>query len=148
MEDNLEIPHKFQIGDVAHLDRNPLDEQLGEFINTGPKLIIGVKDVSHLQGTSGQWVKIEEYGEWIDSSYFSPIDKSPQKIFIIVQTTAEEDNTIYRMKKVIISNIIRKVYASSEEEAIGKFVKETQSIPAGRKLDIECIELDYLKSIK
>lgn len=64
----------FSIGDKAKLLRNPLDEQLGESISLGEKTIVDVKDVSHLSGTSGQWVKIPEHNDWIDSSYFSKVD--------------------------------------------------------------------------
>jgi hypothetical protein len=60
----------FKIGDQAKLISNPLDEQLGEFITLGVKTITDVKDVSHMEGTSGQWVKIAEHNNWIDSSYF------------------------------------------------------------------------------
>ena len=59
----------FKIGDQAKLISNPLDEQLGEFITLGVKTITDVKDVSHMEGTSGQWVKIAEHNNWIDSSY-------------------------------------------------------------------------------
>jgi hypothetical protein len=63
----------FSIGDKANLLRNPLDEQLGEFIQTGEKVITDVKDVSRIAGTSGQWVKIKEHNDWIDSSYFQKV---------------------------------------------------------------------------
>jgi hypothetical protein len=63
----------FEIGDKANLLRNPLDEQLGEFIVLGEKIIIDVKDVSHIAGTSGQWVKIKEHNDWICSSYFKKL---------------------------------------------------------------------------
>jgi hypothetical protein len=63
----------FKIGDKVILKRNPLDEQLGEFIPLGLKVIVDVKDVSNITGTSGQWVKIAEHNDWIDSSYFSSI---------------------------------------------------------------------------
>lgn len=60
----------FEIGDQAILSENPLDIQLGEFIPIGLKTIVDVKDVSHIKGTSGQWVKIAEYHDWIDSTFF------------------------------------------------------------------------------
>ena len=63
------------IGQKVRLIENPLDEQLGEFIPLGEKTIIDVKDVSHLEGTSGQWFKIKEHDDWIDSFYFECIDK-------------------------------------------------------------------------
>ncbi len=62
--------YRFKIGETATLKKNPLDEQLGEYIPLGEKIIIDIKDVSHIKGTSGQWVKIEEHNDWIDSTYF------------------------------------------------------------------------------
>ena len=66
----------FKIGDQAKLISNPLDEQLGEFIPIGVKTIIDVKDVSHIEGSSGQWVKIAEHNNWISSSYFESLLKN------------------------------------------------------------------------
>ena len=63
----------FKKGDQALLLKNPLDIQLGEFIPTGVKVITDVKDVRHIKGTSGQWVKIAEHDDWIDSTYFTQI---------------------------------------------------------------------------
>ena len=65
----------FKIGEQVNLIRNPLDEQLGEFIPLGIKTIIDVRDVTGLKGTSGQWVKIQEYNDWIDSGWFYSIVK-------------------------------------------------------------------------
>jgi len=64
----------FKIGDKVNLKANPLDEQRGEFIALGEKIIIDVKDVSHIKGTSGQWVKIAEHNDWIDSPWFERIN--------------------------------------------------------------------------
>jgi hypothetical protein len=60
----------FKTGDKARLIKNPLDEQLGDYIPLGIKTITHTKDVSHIKGTSGQWVKISEHHDWIDSIYF------------------------------------------------------------------------------
>ena len=60
----------FKIGDNAQLLKNPLDEQLGEYIPLGLKTIVDVKDTSDIPFTSGQWVKIPEHNDWIDSSFF------------------------------------------------------------------------------
>jgi len=68
--------HLYKIGDKAFLKSNPLDIQLGEYISLGFKTILEVKDTSEIKGTSGQWVKIAEYNDWLDSSYFLPIRKS------------------------------------------------------------------------
>ena len=64
---------KFKIGDQVNLKSNPLDEQLGEYITLGLKTITDVKDTSDIPFTSGQWVKISEHNDWIDSSYFELI---------------------------------------------------------------------------
>lgn len=63
-------------GQLVMMRRNPLDEQLGESIALGLKLITDTKDVSGMEGTSGLWVKIEGHDDWIDSSYFE--DPQPQ----------------------------------------------------------------------
>jgi hypothetical protein len=60
-------------GQLVKLKRNPLDEQLGESIELGLKLITDTKDVSGVEGTSGLWVKIEGHNDWIDSSYFEEV---------------------------------------------------------------------------
>lgn len=73
-----ELSEPFKIGQIVRLIKNPLDEQLGEHIPLGNKTIIDVKDVSHIKGTSGQWVKITEYNHWIDSAYFVPVTE-PKK---------------------------------------------------------------------
>lgn len=69
----LTLENMFNIGDKGWLLRNPLDEQMGEFIPLGIKTIVDVKDTSDIPHTSGQWVKISEYEDWIDSSYFEKI---------------------------------------------------------------------------
>jgi len=65
---------KLKVGEVVELVGNPLDEQLGEFIPMGFKTITEVLDVPGIPGilgTSGQWVKIEEYNDWLDSTWFT-----------------------------------------------------------------------------
>jgi len=62
---------KLKVGEVVELVGNPLDEQLGEFIPMGFKTILEVMDVSHIPNTSGQWVKIAEFNDWIDSTWFT-----------------------------------------------------------------------------
>jgi hypothetical protein len=46
-----------KIGQKVRLIKNPLDEQLGEFIPIGIKVITDTKDVSKIKGTSGQWAR-------------------------------------------------------------------------------------------
>ena len=49
-----------------------------------------------------------------------------------------------------IGTIVKKVYAESEPEAIGKFVLETQNlnVPINKRLEIICVKLSDLKTIK
>ena len=68
-----------------------------------------------------------------------------------VQSTAENiykngTNNIF----IRTQNAIRKIYAESEEEAIGKFVKEMQTInfTGYRGCEIECFRLIDIKTIK
>lgn len=65
----------FKIGEKVRLVGNPLDEQLGETMEGGIKTIEDVKDVSDMEGTSGQWVKTDKYSDWLDSSYFESVGK-------------------------------------------------------------------------
>jgi hypothetical protein len=65
------------------------------------------------------------------------------KTFIIFQMLVDN----IRNHNAEMSIIIRKVDANSREEAIGKFVIETESIQAFKKLNIQCIELSDLKSL-
>lgn len=46
-----------------------------------------------------------------------------------------------------IDVVIRNVGAKNKEEAIGKFILNTNDIPALEKLDIECFNLDNLMKI-
>lgn len=67
------LKNMFKIGQEVRLKGNPLDEQLGEFIPLGIKVITYIKDVSNIKGTSGQWVKIAEHNDWIDSTWFERV---------------------------------------------------------------------------
>lgn len=69
---------RFKIGDTAFLKDNPLDEHLGEFIPIGNKIITDIKDVAKAKGTSGQWVKIAEHNDWLDSTWFKKIPQQTQ----------------------------------------------------------------------
>jgi len=52
-----------------------------------------------------------------------------------------------KFSTTIMENIIRRIYAQSKEEAIGKFILNTQDVIAEKRLDLECIKLTDLKSI-
>lgn len=57
---------KLIIGDKVTLKSNPFE--VGEFLMSGEKLIVDV-DISG--ATSSQWVMVEGYNDWIDSTWFT-----------------------------------------------------------------------------
>ena len=59
------------------------------------------------------------------------------KTYIIVQTIITKEEVVGLTKTTNVENVIRQVYANSEEEAIGKFVIGTQDIKAIKRLDIK-----------
>ncbi len=69
------------------------------------------------------------------------------KTFIVYQIQIISEESTRTHNKVQMATIVRKVYANSEEEAIGKFVLGTNEIKANKKLIIECVELSDLKSL-
>jgi hypothetical protein len=59
---------KLNIGDLVILKSNPLE--LGNFLTSGQKIIIDVKDTSDIPGaTSSLWIMVEGYNDWIDSTW-------------------------------------------------------------------------------
>jgi hypothetical protein len=69
------------------------------------------------------------------------------KTFIVYQMQIISEESIGTHNYVQMVTIVRKVFANSEEEAIGKFVLGTNEIEANKKLDIECVELSDLESL-
>ena len=69
------------------------------------------------------------------------------KDFIICQMKIDDETFNGNIQTYSMSNIIRLVKAETKEAAIGKFVIETQSLQAMKKLDIECYDLSELKTI-
>jgi hypothetical protein len=59
---------KLEIGDKVILKDNPFAES--GFLKNGKKVITDVRDTPY---TSGQWVRINGYNDWIDSSFFIKI---------------------------------------------------------------------------
>lgn len=55
---------KYEIGDKVYLNSNPYE--LGDVLPKGERVVTDVKDVPN-----GQWIKINDYFDWIDSSYFT-----------------------------------------------------------------------------
>ena len=61
---------KLNIGDTVILKSNPFE--VWEFLTSGEKLIVDIKDTSDLSGaTSSLWVMVEGYNDWIDSTWFT-----------------------------------------------------------------------------
>jgi hypothetical protein len=59
---------QFEVGDKVILKSNPFED--GDFLTSGEKLVIDVKDTSDITGTtSSQWIKVEGYNDWIDSTW-------------------------------------------------------------------------------
>ena len=67
--------------------------------------------------------------------------------FIIYQMQIDSEEKNGMNNNILMSTIVRKVEANSKEEAIGKFVLESNTIKAKQKLNIECIKLSELKSL-
>ena len=72
----------FKVGNNVILNGCPFDEQIPEeamryaVVNNKIQVITHIKDVSHLEGTSGQWVKTNFIGDWIDGAWFSASQKN------------------------------------------------------------------------
>jgi hypothetical protein len=58
---------QFEVGDKVILQSNPFEE--GDFLPSGEKIVIDVKDTSDIDGTSSQWIMVEGYNDWIDSTW-------------------------------------------------------------------------------
>lgn len=73
------------IGKKVKLLGNPFDEQIPEelekYLNLKDKeqIIIEVKDVSKLEGTSGVWVKTSDIPDWVDMDWFVVLNPQPPK---------------------------------------------------------------------
>lgn len=65
------------------------------------------------------------------------------KTFIVMQMQIDS----YINSNYMMSNVVRRIEAKNEEIAIGKFVIATQDIKAYKKLNIECYDLNKLKSV-
>ena len=69
------------------------------------------------------------------------------KTFIVYQMQVDSQEKNGFNTNFNVSTVIRKVEAETKEEAIGKFVLNTSSIVAFKKLNIDCIELSELISL-
>ena len=70
-----------------------------------------------------------------------------KKTYIVYQMQIDSEEIIGRNNNFIMSTLIRKVTAYSKEEAIGKFILESNTIKAKQKLNVDCIELSKLKHL-
>lgn len=59
---------QFEVGDKVFLQSNPFED--GDFLLSGKKLVTDIKDTSDILGaTSSQWIKVDGYNDWIDSTW-------------------------------------------------------------------------------
>ncbi|MCX6165186.1 MAG: hypothetical protein NTU73_10080 [Ignavibacteriae bacterium] len=64
--------------------------------------------------------------------------------YLVVQNVVDASNN----NSFSVSTIIRIIEAINEEEAIGKFVKDTETLQHTRKFKIDCWKLDELAILK
>lgn len=64
--------------------------------------------------------------------------------YIVTQMVVESQEIINNIHHTSMDCIVRKVEASSREEAIGKFVIATEYIKVIKKLDLRCYDLTEL----
>lgn len=67
--------------------------------------------------------------------------------YIVIQMIVNSKSINIDGQNIIMSNVVRKVEAKTKELAIGKFVIATQDINAHQKLNIECYDINELKSL-
>ncbi len=130
----------FKKGEQARLLSNPLDEQLGESIATGVKTITDTKDVTHIKGTSGQWVKIAEHNDWIDSAYFESV---LPKLDAIHNSTATDSGKGYNHFGIHKSTA--RLYGDKPEDIVevAMTISEDQTLPPEPQDDPKVNEPDY-----
>jgi len=67
--------------------------------------------------------------------------------YIISQSFVNE-NMLGNVNQFSVGCIIRRVVANNVDEAIGKFIRNTQDVSATKKLNVECLLLSELKLIE
>lgn len=67
--------------------------------------------------------------------------------FIVAQMVVVKEEFIAMANNVKMDCILRNVFAETKEEAIGKFVVNTQKIEVSKRLNIECINIKELSRI-
>lgn len=97
----------WKVGDFVQLKDNPWDEQIPEDIERYHKLkskaqeVTEVKDVSHLEGTSGQWVKTDLIDDWTDSNWFKKPDLSEVLLGFYHELASEQKDLPPEVAQVI-----------------------------------------------
>lgn len=66
--------------------------------------------------------------------------------FIVYQSVVDTTNSDTNVN-ISVDTIVRKVFANSKEEAIGKFIECTKHLCFERRLNIYCINLNELSEI-
>lgn len=67
--------------------------------------------------------------------------------YVVIQMQVDNKSINGLEEKIQMSNIVRIVEADSKELAIGKFVVGTKDIKASQKLEIDCYDINELKSL-
>ncbi len=70
------------------------------------------------------------------------------KDFIVYQVLVVVEEIIGNINTINLETVVRRVVADSQEQAIGMFILNTKDIKAVRRLDVDCILLDSLKTIQ
>lgn len=71
-----------------------------------------------------------------------------KEVYLVWQMQVDKRELVGYSHNTQMSTIIRKVHATSKEEAMGKFIFNTAEEPAHQKLAPMCIKLDELKTIE
>lgn len=67
--------------------------------------------------------------------------------YIVIQMQVDSKSINGNDQNILMSNVVRKVEAETKELAIGEFVVATRDINANQKLNIECYDINELKSL-
>ena len=69
------------------------------------------------------------------------------KRYLCYQVIIEDQDKVGTELKIGLDMILRNVGAKNEDEALGKFIRNTKNIIVTKKLDPMCIEIDTLLTI-
>ena len=82
----------------------------------------------------------------MSSSGFKPLNMK-NKRYLCYQQMVMKEELVGTTNSVKIETVIRNVGAKNQEEAIGKFIVETNKIQAQKKLEPVCFLLDDLAKV-